>query len=149
MKKILSLCLFTLSCLWLLVACAKEPPQKEPDPNAGKHQLSPDEVRGWDDYPALLLIATRHHVGVDTVAQLVKAFSNEFSRGGIRFTLPNSHIGRLPLSHSVYEEDTPSLRKDVKFFKMQASRYGLEPSDVATIISGFYILAATSEDNSD
>lgn len=148
MKIIYSHAFLMLLGLWIIASCTKAELPKEPDPNAGKHRLSSADVRSWEEYPILLLVATKHHVGVDTVAQLVTAFSSEFNRNGLNIVLPaelNRGVDQIPSAYNLYEEDTPSVEEDATFFVKQGNKYNLFPSAAANIITDFYSLVSDKE----
>ena len=139
MKKLLC----SLALLTLLPGCGHEPPPKKLDPNAGKHKLADSDPRTWHTYPLLLLVATKHQVGVDTLAQLVKSFDKRFQGMNVDYD------PQLPTLYNSYEEDAAPISGDVAYFVQEGQRYGLSSSVVAELIADFYLNGASSRDYPD
>lgn len=129
-----------LASFLTLAGCEHTPPPKKPDPNAGKHHLATSDPRTWETYPLIVLVATKHHVGIDTVAQLVESFNSRFEGMGVDYE------PQLPSSSKVYEEDTEPIASDAAFIAKQGQPFGLKPSEVADIISDFYLIGGSSRD---
>ena len=89
-------------------ACHRKEPPKPIDPDAGKHLLGDSDPRSWYTYPALLLIAARHHVGVDTVTALTVEFNKRFGGDDTDLTFK----AQLPRDSQLYEEDAPTTAAD-------------------------------------
>lgn len=127
----------------LLPGCGHKTPPKEPDPNRGKHKLAASDPRSWETYPVVALVAMKHRVGIDTVAQLLRSFEGRFGGDAEGPTFE----AQLPTTYTkYYEEDAAPTADDVKYFAAEAAKYGLYPSAVADIISDFYLIGGSNRD---
>lgn len=88
----------------------------------------------------IVLVAVRHHIGIDTVAQLVRGFDKHFGGLGIIFE------AQLPQTFNMYEEDTRPIASDATFFIQQGRYFSIQPSVIADIISDFYLIGGGSRD---
>lgn len=120
-------------------SCQKERPKKL-DINTGKHQLSESDPRQWSTYPTLLLVATKHHIGIDTLAQVIKQFDDRFEGLGYDFEV------QMPSTSNQYQEDTRPIEEDEEFLSAIGQRVKRSPAEVATIISDFYLIGGANRD---
>ncbi|WP_157780903.1 hypothetical protein [Hymenobacter sedentarius] len=139
--KALGLCIGLASCGH---STASTPVGKKlKDPNAGKHRLAQHDPRGWQTYPIIVLIATKHGIGIDTAGQLVRNFEGRFTGYGHN-TFQSGVEAMLPTPYNGYEENTSSMNDDSAFFKTQGKQFGLSPALVASIIADFYLIGGSN-----
>jgi hypothetical protein len=122
--------------------------KEQKDPNAGKHKLAKQDPRHWQTYPIIVLVATKHSVGIDTARQLIQSFEERFNDLGQHTFLSQLDV-MFPVSYKYYEEGTPSMADDAAYFKVQGKRYGLATSVVANIIADFYLIGGSNREYPD
>ena len=88
----------------------------------------------------IVLVAVKHHIGIDTVAQLVRGFDKHFGGFGIDYDV------QLPQAYRKYEEDAQPIGTDAAFFTQQGQYFNLQPSVIADVISDFYLIGGSSRD---
>lgn len=119
-----------------LAACQSAPPAPGPA-RATAPGLPTADPRGWYTYPAVLLVATKYHLGVDTVARVLQHY-NAHLQG-----VPGAEAqrGGLPLYLPPAAAQAVSVQTDQAFFQEQGRQCGAPAATVAAMLTDFYLLA--------
>ncbi|RZK37500.1 MAG: hypothetical protein EOO61_08915 [Hymenobacter sp.] len=126
--------------LLTLVACGEKPKPKSTSTTKARH-LADGDIRGWDTYNAIVLVATKNGVGIDTVAQLVKDY-DKLIDGGETYDIE----AQLPNMTSLAEEDHHPIAVDRAFFVEQGKKYGVTAVTISTVLMDFYTLGGSNRD---
>ena len=152
---------YTLILLgFLLPGCKHEPPPETADTelatadtttaaerdgttNSGASEgtLAPEDPRSWRTYPAIVLIATKYQLQIDTTAHLLDSFERRFNRR-TRSRLP--FRAELPQRPQHFAQYAASMQEDTQYFVEQGRRLGIAPSTVAAVITDFYLLGGSN-----
>jgi hypothetical protein len=106
--------------------------------NKDKHRIAADNLRGWNTYPIIVLVAAKHRIGADTVAQLAQRFDTLFDGMGVDVE------AKLPEPIVSYDEELLPSTSVPNFFKAQQQAFGLSTLEVAEILNDFYLLGGSN-----
>jgi hypothetical protein len=132
--------LLSLAVLLSLASC-REKPKPAAKPAMKRRELPSGDIRGWDTYNAVMLVATKNGMGIDTVARLVMDYDKLIDAGEVY-----DIEAQLPTMSSFAEEDHHSIAEDRAFFINQGKKYGVTPATIATVLTDFYTLGGSNRD---
>jgi hypothetical protein len=130
--------LLSLALLLSISSCGEKPKSTT---TAKARHLADGDIRGWDTYNAVVLVATKNGLGIDTVAQLVKDY-DKLIDGGEVYDIE----AQLPGMTSLAEEDHHPIAVDRAFFGEQGKKYGVTAVTIATVLMDFYTLGGSNRD---